>query len=149
MSGASFKFDMDDFTEEVLEKFSEVSQPLAEILGNAQVANNQMRLDNGVGLDDKPMKPYSEDYAKQRQDRGERTDVRNLVQSGRMRGAMAVQKVEKTDTGAVSEVGFTDARARELAFYNQERTPFFGISDEDGKKLSELGQVELTRLIEG
>ena len=146
---SKFTFDTSKFTEEVLQKFNESSVPLAEILGNAQVANNQLRMDEGVGLDDKPMPLYSKDYAEKRKERGERTDVRNLVQTGRMRGAMAVQKTEKTDTGAVSEVGFTDARARELAFYNQQRTPFFGISEEDGKKLSALGQIELTRLIEG
>ncbi len=146
---SSFEFDTSKFTEEVIAKFSEIAQPLAEILGNAQVASNQKRLDEGVGLDDKPMKLYSKKYADQRQERGERVDVRNLTQTGRMRGALAVQSVEKTETGAIAELGFTDARARELAFYNQKRTPFFGVSEEDGKKLSELGQIELTRLIEG
>ena len=144
-----FEYDTDAFTEDALEKLAEVSPILAEVLGNAQVANNQLRLDNGVGLEDKKMKAYSPEYAEQRQARGERIDVRNLVQTGRMRGAMALQGVEKTATGAIATVGFSDARARMLAFYNQQRTPFFGVSGEDATKLNEIGQAETKRLIEG
>lgn len=144
-----FEYNTDAFTDDVIEKLAEISPDLAQSLGNAQVANNQLRLDNGMGLDDKKMKPYSPEYAEKRRERGERTDVRNLVQSGRMRGAMAMQGVEKTATGAIATIGFSDARARLLAFYNQQRTPFFGVSDEDATKLNEIGQAETKRLIEG
>jgi len=66
-----------------------------------------------------------------------------------MRGGMALQKVERTSTGAVATIGFTDARARELAFYNQQRTPFFGISPSDATTLDAVGQAEAKRLLEG
>lgn len=142
-----FDFDVDAFANQATEKLVEIAPLLVEILGNNQVANNQLRLDNGIGLDDKKMKLYSKSYEQQRKEKGERVDVRNLVQTGRMRGALALQKVEETSTGATAIIGFSDARARELAFYNQERTAFFGVSPEDGKKLQEIGQQETIRLI--
>jgi len=137
------------FADSVEEKLKEISPILAEVMGNAQVANNQLRLDNGIGVDDKKMKLYSRQYALERESRGERIDVRNLVQTGRMRGGMALQKVERTSTGAVATIGFSDARARELAFYNQQRTPFFGISPSDATSLDAVGQAEAKRLLEG
>ena len=47
-----FEYDTDAFTDDVIEKLAEISPDLAESLGNAQVAYNQLRLDNGRGLDD-------------------------------------------------------------------------------------------------
>ena len=146
---SKFVFDTIAFANSVEEKLKQISPILAEVMGNAQVANNQLRLDNGIGVDDKKMKLYSRQYALEREARGERIDVRNLVQTGRMRGGMALQKVEKTSTGAVATIGFTDARARELAFYNQQRTPFFGISPSDATSLDAIGQAEAKRLLEG
>ena len=146
---SKFVFDTTAFVESVEEKLKQISPILAEVMGNAQVANNQLRLDNGIGVDDKKMKLYSRQYALEREARGERIDVRNLVQTGRMRGGMALQKVERTSTGAVATIGFTDARARELAFYNQQRTPFFGISPSDATTLDAVGQAEAKRLLEG
>jgi hypothetical protein len=146
---SKFVFDTIAFANSVEEKLKQISPILAEVMGNAQVANNQLRLDNGIGVDDKKMKLYSRQYALEREARGERIDVRNLVQTGRMRGGMALQKVERTSTGAVATIGFTDARARELAFYNQQRTPFFGISPSDATTLDAVGQAEAKRLLEG
>ena len=146
---SKFVFDTTSFANSVEQKLKEISPILAEVMGNAQVANNQLRLDNGIGVDDKKMKLYSRQYALERESRGERIDVRNLVQTGRMRGGMALQKVEKTSTGAVATIGFSDARARELAFYNQQRTPFFGISPSDATSLDAVGQAEAKRLLEG
>ena len=146
---SKFVFDTIAFANSVEEKLKQISPILAEVMGNAQVANNQLRLDNGIGVDDKKMKLYSRQYALEREARGERIDVRNLVQTGRMRGGMALQKVERTSTGAVATIGFTDARARELAFYNQQRTPFFGISPSDATSLDAIGQAEAKRLLEG
>lgn len=146
---SKFVFDTTAFVESVEEKLKQISPILAEVMGNAQVANNQLRLDNGIGVDDKKMKLYSRQYALEREARGERIDVRNLVQTGRMRGGMALQKVERTSTGAVATIGFSDARARELAFYNQQRTPFFGISPSDATSLDAVGQAEAKRLLEG
>jgi hypothetical protein len=146
---SKFVFDTIAFANSVEEKLKQISPILAEVMGNAQVANNQLRLDNGIGVDDKKMKLYSRQYALEREARGERIDVRNLVQTGRMRGGMALQKVERTSTGAVATIGFTDARARELAFYNQQRTPFFGISPSDATSLDAVGQAEAKRLLEG
>jgi len=146
---SKFVFDTIAFANSVEEKLKQISPILAEVMGNAQVANNQLRLDNGIGVDDKKMKLYSRQYALEREARGERIDVRNLVQTGRMRGGMALQKVERTSTGAVATIGFSDARARELAFYNQQRTPFFGISPSDATSLDAIGQAEAKRLLEG
>ena len=146
---SKFVFDTIAFANSVEEKLKQISPILAEVMGNAQVANNQLRLDNGIGVDDKKMKLYSRQYALEREARGERIDVRNLVQTGRMRGGMALQKVERTSTGAVATIGFTDARARELAFYNQQRTAFFGISPSDATWLDAVGQAEAKRLLEG
>ena len=146
---SKFVFDTIAFANSVEEKLKQISPILAEVMGNAQVANNQLRLDNGIGVDDKKMKLYSRQYALEREARGERIDVRNLVQTGRMRGGMALHKVERTSTGAVATIGFTDARARELAFYNQQRTPFFGISPSDATSLDAIGQAEAKRLLEG
>ena len=146
---SKFVFDTIAFANSVEEKLKQISPILAEVMGNAQVANNQLRLDNGIGVDDKKMKLYSRQYALEREARGERIDVRNLVQTGRMRGGMALQKVERTSAGAVGTIGFSDARARELAFYNQQRTPFFGISPSDATSLDAVGQAEAKRLLEG
>jgi len=144
-----FSYDVSEFVEDLEEFMKEAAPQVTEVMATSQVANNQARLDQGLGLDDRPMPLYSPAYAEARQARGERVDVRNLVQTGRMRGAMAVQDTQRTETGAVTNIGFTDARARELAFYNQQRTPFFGVSDADGKVLEAVGQKAMEKLTEG
>jgi hypothetical protein len=110
---SKFVFDTIAFANSVEEKLKQISPILAEVMGNAQVANNQLRLDNGIGVDDKKMKLYSRQYALEREARGERIDVRNLVH------------------------------------YNQQRTPFFGISPSDATSLDAVGQAEAKRLLEG
>lgn len=145
----NFTLDASEFSDDVQEKLKTYAPQITEVMAAAQVANNQARLDQGLGLDDRPMPLYSPDYAEARQARGERVDVRNLVQTGRMRGAMAVQETRRTLNGAVSVIGFTDARARQLAFYNQQRTPFFGVSDADADIVAAIGQQELAKLTEG
>lgn len=144
-----FTLDASEFSRDVAEKLKEYAPQITEVMATGQVANNQKRLDQGIGLDDRPMPLYSTAYAAERAARGERTDVRNLVQTGRMRGAMAVQETRRTQGGAVSVIGFTDARARQLAFFNQQRTPFFGVSDADADIVAAIGQQELAKLTEG
>lgn len=144
-----FTYDVSEFVEDLEEFMKESAPVVTEVMATSQVANNQARLDQGLGLDDRPMPLYSPDYAEARQARGERVDVRNLVQTGRMRGAMAVQDTQRTETGAVTNIGFTDARARQLAFYNQQRTAFFGVSEADAKVLEAVGQKAMEKLTEG
>ena len=64
---SKFVFDTTAFANSVEEKLKEISPILAEVMGNAQVANNQLRLDNGIGVDDKKMKLYSRQYALERE----------------------------------------------------------------------------------
>lgn len=116
-----------------------IARKVVERLALTQIANINRRLDRGLNVDDSRMPDYSESYASQREKRGRQTKVRDLQDRGIMRRDM-----HNIPTGETSEqIAFGSARAKELAQYNQNVDPWFGISPADQQELdAELRAME-------
>lgn len=92
----------------------------------------RMRVAKGVGLDDKPMKAYSPEYAKRKKNKGRQVKKRDLTMTGTMLGSLHVADVvaDGEDNFSVA-ITLGDARSKQLALYNQQTSPWFGFSKND------------------
>lgn len=118
----------------------------ARELGEAQVANMQIRLTRGLGVDDAPMAPYSKAYAQKRERIGMESRFRTLNFTGSMQRSIHIQHVQQQGSEIVVKVGFTNPKDQEKATYNQQRTPWFGVSPQDEATLRRVVQLRLAEL---
>lgn len=84
-------------------------------------------------------KPYTDAYAKFKEQRfgGDRTV--NLFATGKMLGSMIATKKSR----GVAEIGFSRATESKKAAFNNRKRPFFGFNNSEVKKLSKHFQKEL------
>lgn len=119
-------------------------EALAE-MATTQIALIQLRAEKGIGLDDAPMPAYSAAYARIKSKAGRSVSERNLTWSGSMLRAIVVDQVGRDERGFFAEIKFATQQQAQLAAYNQERAPWFGVSPNDQKTLT---RVALRRLEE-
>lgn len=127
-------------------KLDATAKQLATELAQAQLVNIRLRADQGVGLDDKRMPGYAERTKKSRQRRGRQTGTRNLQDTGSMMRAMQVESAVEVDGGYEATINFATRKDAEKAAYQQERTPWFGVSPNDEALLSNLAQRRLKEI---
>ena len=116
-------------------------------MAQAQVVNVQMRLQRGIGLNDKEMPKYAASTAKQRRSKRLQTRVRDLSDTGMMRKSIHVESVEKDGDKYVATLGFSTRAEAEKAAYNQKIAPFFGISPQDERDLQSVLQASIERTV--
>lgn len=116
-------------------------------MATAQAVNIQRRARDGIGLDDAPMPAYSQAYARLKQKSGREAAIRNLSWSGSMLRAIALERVEVESTGPVAVLGFSTQKQEEIARYNQQRTPWFGISRQDAAILQRIAERRLAAAV--
>lgn len=118
----------------------------AREMGEAQIANIQIRLTKGIGLDDAPMAPYSPAYAKKRERIGMESQIRTLNFTGSMQRSLSIRSAQKIGSEIVVEVGFANPSDQEKAAYNQQRTPWFGVSPQDEAALRRVVELRLAEI---
>lgn len=101
----------------------EIQKFLFDLVGEEAVEIIKERVSKGIGIDDAPMLPYK-DKKKQ--------GVRDLEDTGQMLGSLSYKKNNDTLT-----IYFTNGSAEKKAYLNELRTPWFGLSLNDQKKLLE------------
>ena len=107
------------------------------IMGREFIASALRRLQRGKGVDDRQMKEYSKDWKAYRIEHGRPVDRRDLHFTGRLYGSLHVADYDARHY----EVGFADRINRAKAKENHERTPWWGVSPSDRKKI----KASLTR----
>jgi hypothetical protein len=110
-------------------------------LGQFAIDTMQRRIRGGIGIDDQPVIPLSEGYARVKSQRGQ-PPVRNLFFTGAMLNDMTV-----LETGSVIRIGFPDPRQALKAGVNQNRAPMIGLSRFDQRQLIHKHDELLARSI--
>lgn len=93
----------------------------------------------GEGVDGNKMAPYSSKYRQFRSKKGRTNSKRDLTFTGRMFQSMTIvgSKINKTITFGATE--------KAKAFYNNQRTPFFGVGPTEEKTID----ATIARFIKG
>ena len=100
-------------------------QVVNKAIAEAQLENVQARLDKGIGVDDSPMPPVTEKYAKARKRNG---DIRTIWNSGRLRKSLVIKS---TDDGMVRWIQTKGGRNEQVLIYTNKKHKWFGISKKD------------------
>jgi hypothetical protein len=95
-----------------------------------------LRTRRGVDADGSPFAPYTEAYAKRRSDKGRRTSPVDLTFTGNMLNAITVKVVRTLET-IVGTIFFNSTTEALKARGNQEKRRFFGLSEEQVKRLTD------------
>jgi hypothetical protein len=120
-----------------------VSLPQAQIercLGafEQQLADEATRIirrtRSGKDVDGGPFAPYSPAYARFRQSAGRQVSPPNLEFSGNMLSAIT-HEVKRTSNGSEGRIFFNSAREALKAAGNQVRRRFFGLADEQVRRI--------------
>lgn len=116
-----------------------IQKSVVELSAIVQVGNIKNRVERGIGLEDKVMAEYSKGYKSKRKKSGRQAKLRDLMWSGRTIGSIHAE----TEGDNIAVVTFSDARSAEIARYNHERTPFFGVSPNDMREIEKivLGEI--------
>ena len=104
-----------------------IEEDIAMQLASEQIANIQLRVAKGIGLNDSQMPDYSPSYKRYRKKKGRDSSVRKLEFTGRMLNALFAEKLGEK----AAKIYFLDAQNRMKAYYNQRRIEWFGISEKD------------------
>lgn len=92
----------------------------------AQLLNGEIQIrvqKDGKNIKNRPLKPYSADYAAFRGQRGRQTAFRDLTLSGKMWQSLTTSK-----SRGEARMFFGSAESANKAAGNQARTPFFGLA---------------------
>lgn len=95
-----------------------------------------LRTQRGVDADGNTFTPYSEAYAKKRGDSGRQVSPPNLMYTGNMLASIAT-KVTRTLETVLGTIFFNSTREALKARGNQEKRRFFGLSEEQVKRLTD------------
>lgn len=123
--------------------FEQTASQLVAELGQAQILNINERMDAGHGLDDQSMPAYKAATVAARRRKGKQTSIRTLTDTGQMRRSMHVQRVTKGPDGWAAYINFTTREDALKAAYQQQMTPWFGISPADRARLDEIVRLRL------
>lgn len=114
-----------------------VAPRLAE-MAQVQIANMRRRAQRGLGVDDRKMKKYSPAYAKKKKKAGRRTNIRDLTWTGQMMRAIRATPVTQSGGTFSVSIKFSDQANAQKAQWNQNISPFFGISPNDAAIIREV-----------
>ena len=119
-----------------LKKQSEqIKANIDKAIYEAAIEGRRMILDRtkrGISLDGKGFEPYSQAYKFYRQKKG-RGIKPNLMFRGTMLGAITTIKKR-----GYSLIKFTRVEEAQKAAWNQEKRPFFGLTDREKKQLTKF-----------
>lgn len=117
----------------VQERLQQMRQRLEQVLVD-EATEIVLRTQDGKDADGKPFDEYSPKYAKYRAKRGRKTDPVDLTFTGNMLAAIQT-RVEDTTDGARGVIFFNSALEAAKARGNMERRRFFGLSDEQVRRI--------------
>ncbi len=110
-------------------KAKEAGESLLDAMSSAQVLNLNQRLNQGIGIDDKPMPPLSPAYSKSKG----KSRLRSLLDTGHMRRSIRIIKKPNLHT-----IGFGDSFAKDKATWNNKKYRWWGISKRDQQRLNQV-----------
>lgn len=116
------------------ERLKAINQEFEQVIAD-EATRIVLRTQSGVDVNGQPFEPYTEDYAKFRTKKG-RSTTPNLLFTGNMQNAIE-SKVEKTGDSVVGTIFFNSAQEAVKAQGNQKKRQFFGLSDEQVKRITE------------
>jgi hypothetical protein len=102
-------------------------------IGARAIQSVQERCAKGLNVNDRRAKPLSKNYQKKKLEKGQ-PGIRNLMYSGAMLGALTI--VESSTNRVV--IGFTRMAEQIKAAANQEKDPWFGLSNNDQGKVEQF-----------
>jgi phage gpG-like protein len=94
------------------------------------------RIQSGKDVDGNPFTPYTPEYEKFKSAKGRKTSPVDLTFTGNMLNAIT-SKVEKFADKIVGTIFFNSAREAAKARGNQDKRPFFGLSEEQVQRITE------------
>lgn len=160
MTGYKFKLGegtLDDVLNHIEGRVEDVVGAVAYALGADLVGLIRNRVAKGLGIDDSPMLSpskdsmgaYNRDYANYRRDKGRNTDVRDLAMTGRMMSGITIEGPFEKGSEIYVRVFFAGGPDIQIkAAYNNDMTPFFGISPRDQQILDRASQAYLAKFLE-
>ncbi len=104
-----------------------------QTLGEYGVSLMKQRASKGIGSDDTPMGPLTDRYRKFKQRKTGRS-ARDLKFTGKMLDSLSLRSVSATQ----ARIDITSRDGRMKARANEQRTPWFGWSPQDMRKLGTL-----------
>lgn len=123
-----------------------------EKIGNYFVVKIKQRTSEGVDVDGRAFKPYSQKYSFFRQQRGLPTAKVDLFFTGSMLNSLTYNANISGQEVRIFFAPGTDRRGQSnpaKAFYLQQKRKFFGISAEDEKAAVEIYKKGITEAIRG
>lgn len=145
-----------DLLDELEDEVESISEAMVFALAADLAGLIRNRVSQGLGSDDRPMLSpskesmgaYSRDYAKYRREKGRTTDSRDLAFTGRMMAGITVDGPYREGSDLVARVVFAGGAEIQLkAVYNEQMTPFFGISPKDQKVLERAAEAYLQQFL--
>lgn len=117
------------------ERLDKIEHEFEQVLAD-EATRMVLRTRQGKDVDGNSFAPYTPQYAKFRAKRGRRSTPVDLTFAGNMLAAITT-KFERTRDKIVGRIFFNSAREATKARGNQEKRPFFGLSDEQVKRVIE------------
>lgn len=99
------------------------------------------RTQKGIGYVGGQFEKYSDSRAKARQERGLKTSVVDLMDTGKMLGSMQVRKSGRTS----AQIYFVGAESNKKAYFNNRIRPFFGFNQSEANTLFDHFMKRLTK----
>src|ERR1700752_5174468 len=117
----------------VKERIDRMRERLGPALAD-EAARIVVRTQRGQDVDGNSFAPYSKQYAKHRARKGRNTTPVDLTFTGNMLSAISTEGAEEGGA-TVGKLSFNSAREAVKARGNQEKRPFFGLSDEQVERI--------------
>ena len=132
------------FSEHMNERLKQV---LTDVTMNAK-GSMQLRIKEGKGLDDQPMKAYTKAYAKKKIEAG-RSGKRDLmsVKNPQMLRSIHFAGIRQEGDKLVGVVTIAGKRNQLVALYNQKIDPWFGWSPNDQAEIKESMKEQLAQAL--
>lgn len=130
------------------QQLDRLKQAMVEVSANA-IGSMLLRVAEGKGLNDKPMKPYSKAYAKKKKEEsGRDVSIRDLTSARdpQMLKSINLVDIRQEEGKIVGIVAPTGNRNQLVALYNQKIAPWFGWSPKDKIEITESIKEQITKV---
>lgn len=117
------------------ERLKAIDQRFEQVLAD-EATQIVLRTRRGVDVDGTPFASYTEAYAKKRGDSGRRTSPVDLTFTGNMLNSISTKIVRTLET-VIGTIFFNSTTEGLKARGNQEKRRFFGLSEEQVKRITE------------
>jgi len=119
-------------------KLKKITENLAITLKEELIdaaAEISLRTQGGKGIDGSSFKPYAESTRRAKLRAEKQTSPVNLTETGKMLASAVKVQITSTTNAIIGTLGFTSGEEAKKGSYNQEKRPWFGLSDKQKTRI--------------